>query len=376
MLRLSGIFDENDIMPEQPFPATRTVRIDLPAYNLKGHNSRKVDHFTPADAIEAGFITLEQLREYDCYAFLRDPEQRFLAVRAAMQQNRDGRIATMQNPCGHIPPPQYDFFHVNGEQVVTPLDFDDYENEIRMLIEKLGGYKHMDVAQITQSHNNIKMPVTPVTFEPKHHAKDIVLYRELVRHRRVMQVRDHGKKRLEHLEQAFRSAPKTGHVLEFGVGGGQSMRWLAKLVDRTMLIHGFDTFEGLPEPWVMNTAEGLVVPAGSFKYDPPNIHGVRYHIGLFKDTIKQWRTRYPGMIAFIHIDSDLYSSCVTVLEELNKQIVPGTVIVFDEMYETVMYKDWQEGEYKAFQEWQKTYNRKVYELGRTEYGESSYRILE
>jgi len=132
----------------------------------------------------------------------------------------------------------------------------------------------------------------------------------------------------------------------------------------------------LPEPWVMNEAAELVVPAGSFKYDPPNIHGVQYHIGLFKNTIKQWRIQYPGMIAFIHIDSDLYSSCVTVLEELNKQIVPGTVIVFDEMFETIYYKDWREGEYRAFQEWQKTYNRKVYELGRTEYGEASYRILE
>lgn len=180
MLRLSGIFDENDIMTLQPFPATRTVRIDLPEYNLNGHDSRKVDHFTPLDAIEAGFITLEQLREYDCYAFLRDPEKRFLSVRAAMQMNRDGRFATPQNPCGWLAPPQYNFFYVNDERVVTPLNFDNYEDEIRMLIDKLGGYHHKDVAQITLAQDRIKMPVTPVEFDRKHHVRDIALHREFV----------------------------------------------------------------------------------------------------------------------------------------------------------------------------------------------------
>ena len=178
MLRLSGIFDENDIMTLQPFPATRTVRIDLPEYNLNGHDSRKVDHFTPSDAIEAGFITLEQLKEYDCYAFLRDPGKRFLSVRAAMQMNRNGRFATSQKPCGWLAPPQHDFFYVGDERVVTPLDFDKYEDEIRMLIEKLGGYHHKDVAQITLAQRIIKMPFTPVEFDSRHHIKDIALHRE------------------------------------------------------------------------------------------------------------------------------------------------------------------------------------------------------
>ena len=70
VLRLSGIFDENDIMIAQPFPATRTAKIELPEYNLNEHKTHIVNHFRPEDAIEAGFITLEQLREYDCYAFL------------------------------------------------------------------------------------------------------------------------------------------------------------------------------------------------------------------------------------------------------------------------------------------------------------------
>ena len=75
-LRLSGIFDENDILIAQPFPATRTARIEIPAYNIGNYTSDEVNHMTPQAAIDAGFITLEQLREYDCYAFLRNPRDR------------------------------------------------------------------------------------------------------------------------------------------------------------------------------------------------------------------------------------------------------------------------------------------------------------
>lgn len=182
MLRLSGIFDENDIMSYQPFPATRTVDIELPAYNLNGHRNLSVDHYTPQKAIDAGFITVEQLREYDCYAFLRDPEERFMAVRAAMQMNRNGRAFTPHRP--HKPgpaPPQHTFFYVGDERVVTPLNFNKYEEEIRMMIEKLGGYHHMDVAKITNVYDDMKMPVTPVEFDPRHHMEDIVLYREMMK---------------------------------------------------------------------------------------------------------------------------------------------------------------------------------------------------
>ena len=62
VLRLSGIFDENDIMIAQPFPATRTAIIELPAYNLGEYKSHIVNHMTPERAINAGFITLDQLR--------------------------------------------------------------------------------------------------------------------------------------------------------------------------------------------------------------------------------------------------------------------------------------------------------------------------
>ena len=49
-----------------------------------------------------------------------------------------------------------------------------------MMIEKLGGYHHMDVAQIKNVYKKVQMPVTPVFFDRRHHMKDIVMYREMM----------------------------------------------------------------------------------------------------------------------------------------------------------------------------------------------------
>jgi len=178
-LRLSGIFDKNDIMMAQPFPATRTADINLPAYNLGKYSTYQVNHMTPVKAIDAGFITLEQLREYDCYAFLREPEERFKAVRAAMQMDRNGMLPTPNRRAGSDAPPQYEFFYVGDEQVVTPLNFNNYEQEIRMLLDKLGGNKQMDVAQITATFR-AHMPTRQVKFDPQHHRRDISLYNRMI----------------------------------------------------------------------------------------------------------------------------------------------------------------------------------------------------
>ncbi|MDQ3475291.1 MAG: class I SAM-dependent methyltransferase, partial [Actinomycetota bacterium] len=52
-------------------------------------------------------------------------------------------------------------------------------------------------------------------------------------------------------------------------------------------------------------------------------------------------------MAIAHIDSDLYSSAVFVLQQLRPRMVDGTVIVFDEFYN---YPGWRGHEYRAWQE--------------------------
>lgn len=173
MLRLSGVFNEHDILINQPFLATRTVDIRLPGYNLGDKNWSQVNHMTPEQAINAGFITLEQLREYNCFAFLREPEERFHATRISMMRNRYGQ-AEYKKRMGGVPPAQYDFFHVDDEQVVTPLDFRKYDDELRRLYYLLDApYRHLDFPVVEK----LKPVDTPIIFDPRHHQKDIVFYR-------------------------------------------------------------------------------------------------------------------------------------------------------------------------------------------------------
>lgn len=179
ILRLSGIFNKDDIMIAQPFPATRTARIELPAYNLGEHPSHTVNHMTPQSAMDAGFITMEQLREYDCYAFLRHPKQRYLASRACMQIDRYGNVAMPGRRVSGVAPPQFKFFFVEDEQIVTPLDFANYEQEIRMLLDKLGAFDQMDVPQINNLFG-VHM-VHKIKYDPRQHTKDIALYRQMIK---------------------------------------------------------------------------------------------------------------------------------------------------------------------------------------------------
>jgi hypothetical protein len=63
--------------------------------------------------------------------------------------------------------------------------------------------------------------------------------------------------------------------------------------------------------------------------------------------LPRWAESNPGPIGFLHLDCDLYQSTKCVFEQLSDRIVPGTVIVFDEYFN---YPNWQEHEFRAFQE--------------------------
>ena len=54
MLRLSGAFDEHDIMSAQPFLGTRTAKFELPERNLDEFKTHLVDHMRPSEAIGTG----------------------------------------------------------------------------------------------------------------------------------------------------------------------------------------------------------------------------------------------------------------------------------------------------------------------------------
>jgi predicted O-methyltransferase YrrM len=147
-----------------------------------------------------------------------------------------------------------------------------------------------------------------------------------------------------------------GLVAEFGVDAGETINFIARTLQRE--VHGFDSFQGLPEDW-----------AGHADYSdwfqrqgqpPPVLQNVKLHVGLFDETLPGFLQEHRENFAFIHIDSDLYSSAKTIFRRCSNRIQPGTVIVFDEFFN---YPHWQQHEYKAFMEYVESLNVLVEYLG-------------
>lgn len=133
-------------------------------------------------------------------------------------------------------------------------------------------------------------------------------------------------------------------IAEFGVFEGKSINYIASLVGNGQKIYGFDCFDGLPLDWRTDFERG------TFKVDglPKVAENVTLIKGLFSDTLPRFVAEHQAeRCALLHIDCDLYESTRDVLTNLSGQIGAGTVLVFDEYFN---YPGWQEGEYKAFQE--------------------------
>ena len=159
-----------------------------------------------------------------------------------------------------------------------------------------------------------------------------------------------------------------GLYCEFVVATGGTINYIASLIPQKP-IHGFDSFEGLPENW----REGM--PKGTFaRMDLPRVRpNVVLHKGWFDQVLPGWKGRFSGPLAFVHMDADLYSSTKTVLEGLADRMVPGTIIQFDEFF---LYPGWKlNGEYKAFTEFRDAYHVQFEYLGySTESGQVALKI--
>ena len=145
------------------------------------------------------------------------------------------------------------------------------------------------------------------------------------------------------LRDAVDAAGLDGLFLEFGVYKGNTIRAIASGTRRG--VHGFDSFEGLPEDW-----QGTMERRGAFdmKGRLPRVPAnVTLHRGWFDQTLAPFLDEHGGPVAFVHMDCDLYASSKTVLELIGPRLVPGTVMVFDDYFN---YPNWQAHEFRAFQE--------------------------
>jgi hypothetical protein len=144
-------------------------------------------------------------------------------------------------------------------------------------------------------------------------------------------------------EVALSSVKVDGLYLEFGCGWeAKSINFLAERIDGT--IHGFDSFEGLPEPWFGHLTQGSLTSHGQL---PKVRKNVKLHAGRFDQTLPEFITTHDDPVAFMHIDCDIYSSAKIVFDLLGSKIIPGTVIQFDEYFN---YPGWKNHEFKVFQE--------------------------
>ena len=178
------------------------------------------------------------------------------------------------------------------------------------------------------------------------------------------------RKKPDYFIQSAHNVQIDGLWLEFGVWTGSSAYILAQIMPQrvsalykegvsienwndTQYYYGFDSFEGLPENWV-NPETGEIENEGSKGYfslngrvpDPP-LPNIKYIKGWFDKTLPEFSKQYNYPIALLHVDCDLFSSTKTIFDNLHSQIVPGTVIMFDEIYN---YSGYQAHEFKAFKE--------------------------
>jgi len=181
--------------------------------------------------------------------------------------------------------------------------------------------------------------------------------------------------REDHLKAAMKECSIPGAILEFGVHKAKSLNLIAETFpDKT--VHGFDSFEGLPTDWAISKTK--VHKAGHFKLEelPDVKNNVVLWDGWFKDSIDRYLKDNKMQISFLHIDGDLYSSCIDVLYGLNDFIVKGTVIVFDEMYPWGRkdYPNWAQHEFKATQEWVNDFDREFVVLYHSNHQQCSIRV--
>jgi hypothetical protein len=136
-----------------------------------------------------------------------------------------------------------------------------------------------------------------------------------------------------------------GFWAEFGVYQGSSMKYAS---DRLLeakdekgkplfqgVLAGFDSFEGLPEKWRRGFEKGMFGKDNDLYSTVRSLlpSQVELHKGWFQNTIGPFKDKYPRMpAALIHHDGDLFLSTAITFHLLADRIVPGTHMVFDELF--------------------------------------------
>jgi len=185
-LRCSGAFDEEDIlsgMGEHGFAPTDGLLTEPRDIVTQAH-------YTPAQAVEHGLITLEQLREYKTVSFIRNPYDRQLSayihgVGIVCDPTYIKRLIKDAPRRGILQAQQSDWFYIDGELVVEPMLFNDYESHLRELLAYVGGIDFpiippMNARNAAKKEYTMEEWMNPefMAFIEDKYARDIELYED------------------------------------------------------------------------------------------------------------------------------------------------------------------------------------------------------
>jgi len=124
----------------------------------------------------------------------------------------------------------------------------------------------------------------------------------------------------------------------------------------------------LKEDWnFMMDRKAFDIGGGMPSFDDPR---VRLFKGWFTETVPKYARDFKAHSSLIiHLDADLYSSTALALRQLRPFIGPGTILIFDELFD-------RDHELKAFTEFLNTTRQKIECLAATNaLTQAAFRIL-
>ena len=147
-------------------------------------------------------------------------------------------------------------------------------------------------------------------------------------------------KRFTHREEVFavvaeQIKDKKVLYLEFGVFRGAATRyWSAALRNPDSLLHGFDSFQGLPEDF-HDVGGALTKGYFSTGGQVPQIDDdrVTFFPGWFGEVLPGYAVPDHEVLV-LNLDADLYSSTIYVLRHFRPYIKQGTFLYFDDLSST------------------------------------------
>ena len=150
------------------------------------------------------------------------------------------------------------------------------------------------------------------------------------------------------LEIALKNHSNNDLYLEFGVYKGHSIYSYSKILekfDKSITIHGFDSFEGLSHDWLAHRqTKGAYDLKGKMPEAKFNVNFVK---GRVENTVPKFLEEYKDKINFIHFDMDIYEPTKIALSLMKNRLKSGCIILLAQCYN---YSGWREGEFKALTE--------------------------